>query len=179
MSRGTNGEIIFTVRDFSRQERALGARGRSGGQADAFHATFGPVDEDGCPALLWDPGTGEIDSVVAKYWQDNYDLNAILKRDWDTLGEKLVGKLHVTMGTKDTFYLDTATVMMERFLESTKEPGKGPYYGGSFQYGQGEPHCYVGEIPEGQNLEMFYMPIFAEHMKMMAPEGADTESWLP
>ena len=47
------------------------------------------------------------------------------------------------------------------------------------QYGPGEPHCYVGEIPEGQSLEMFYMPIFAEHMKMMAPDGADTSSWCP
>jgi enterochelin esterase-like enzyme len=179
MGRRTNGSILFTVRDFSRQERALGTHGRSGGQADAFHATFGPVGEDGYPSLLWDPDTGEIDSFVAKYWQENFDLNAILKRDWKTLGPKLVGKIHVTMGTKDTFYLDTATVMMEKFLETTKEPGKGPYYGGSFEYGPDQPHCYVGEIPPGKNTEMHYMPIFADHMKMMAPENADTSSWRP
>jgi hypothetical protein len=177
MSRRTNGEVVFTVEHFSKQERALGTRGRSGGQADAFHATFGPVAEDGYPALLWDPDTGEIDPFVAEYWQEHYDLTAVLKRDWKTLGPKLVGKLHVTMGTKDTFYLDAAAEMMEEFLESTKQPGKGPYYGGSFRYGHGKPHCWVGDIPAGQNLETYYLAVFAEHMKMMAPTDADTTSW--
>ncbi len=38
---------------------------------------------------------------------------------------------------------------MEQFLESTKQPGRGPYYGGSFEFGNNEPHCYPGKIPEG------------------------------
>ena len=32
----------------------------------------------------------------------------------------LVGKLHVRMGTKDTFYLDAAAHRMQDLLESTK-----------------------------------------------------------
>src|ERR1035438_10307031 len=62
------------------------------------------------------------------------------------------------------------------FLESTKLPGKGPYYGGSFEFGNNEPHCYVGKIPEGVSMFAFYLPIFAEHMRTMAPKGADVES---
>ena len=115
---------------------------------DAFHATFGPTDSDGYPAKLWDAETGAINPDVAKYWQDHYDLTALLQRDWERLGPKLQGKLHVTMGTKDTFYLDAAAHRMEQFLESTKQPGKGPYYGGSFDFGNNEPHCYTGKIPE-------------------------------
>ena len=35
------------------------------------------------------------------------DLTALLMKDWERLGPRLQGKLHVTMGTKDTFYLRT------------------------------------------------------------------------
>ena len=33
--------------------------------------------------------TGEIDSNVAKFWKENYDLSYIMKRDWNKLGPKL------------------------------------------------------------------------------------------
>ncbi len=177
LGRLGDGRLLTTMADFSHQENVLGARGRSGGQMDAFHAVFGPVGPDGYPAPLWKPGSGEIDPAVASYWREHYDLTAILKRDWPTLGPKLVGKLHVTMGTKDTFYLDNAVRLLEQFLESTKRPGHGPYWGGSVEYGDNEPHCYVGKIPSGRTLEMHYLPIFAAHMKAMAPEGADVTSW--
>ncbi len=177
LGRLPNDHILATMEQFSQQEFVLGTRGRSGGQMDAFHATFGPVDAEGYPSKLWDAETGAIQPDVAKYWEEHYDLTALLMRDWTRLGPKLIGKLHVTMGTKDTFYLDAAAHRMETFLESTKLPGKGPYYGGSFEFGNNEPHCYVGKIPEGVSMFAFYLPIFAEHMRTMAPKGADVESW--
>lgn len=66
---------------------------------------------------------------------------------------------------------------MEQFLESTKLPTKSPYYGGSFEYGDNEPHCWTGKIPEGQALETHYLPVFAEHMRKMAPKGAELQTW--
>jgi len=39
-----------------------------------------------------------IDQDVAKFWKEHYDLGAIMQRDWQTLGPKLVGKLHVAVG---------------------------------------------------------------------------------
>ncbi len=177
LGRLPNDRILDTMESFSRQEFVLGTRGRSGGQLDAFHATFGPMGPDGYPMKLWDPETGGIDPAVAKYWREKYDLTALLSGDWERLGPKLVGKIHVTMGTKDTFYLDAAAHRMEQFLESTKLPGKGPYYGGSFEFGDNEPHCWPGKIAPGETLEMHYLPIFAEHMRKMAPKGADVTSW--
>jgi len=177
LGRLPNDRILDTMQAFSAQENVLGTRGRSGGQMDAFHATFGPADAEGYPAKLWDAANGVIDPEVAKYWREHYDLTAYLERDWERLGPRLVGKIHVTMGTKDTFYLDAATHKLEDFLESTKLPGKGPYYGGSFEFGNNEPHCYVGKIPPGVSMFAFYLPIFAEHMRTMAPKGADVESW--
>lgn len=177
VGRLPNDHILASMEMFSKQEAVLGTRGRSGGQMDAFHATFGPTDSEGYPAKLWDSQTGVIDAKVAQYWQEHYDLTARLQRDWGELGPKLIGKLHVTSGTKDTFYLDAAAHRMEDFLESTKFPGKGPYYGGSFDFGNNEPHCYVGKIPTGVTMLSYYIPIFADYMRKMAPAGADVDSW--
>ncbi|MCW5964035.1 MAG: hypothetical protein KIT83_08345 [Bryobacterales bacterium] len=179
LGRLGNGSVLSTNESFTRQELVLGTRGRSGGQLDAFHSVFGPIGADGYPAKLWDPLTGVIDASVAKYWTENYDLTAILKANWEVLGPKLIGKIHVTMGTKDTFFLEGGVHRMESFLESTKEPLKGPYYGGKIVYGDNKPHCYVGDIPEGSTMEQYYLPIWAEHIRKSAPSGADTASWMP
>lgn len=179
LGRLPNDHVLTTMQEFSREESVLGGHGRSGGQMDAFHATFGPVGPDGYTAKLWDPETGELHPEVAKYWGEHFDLTANLKRDWRTLGPKLTGKLHITVGTKDTFYLDGAVHLMENFLEGTKMPGEGPYYGGNVEYGNNEPHCYPGKIPAGQTLQMYYLPIFANYMRKIAPKGADVDSWMP
>jgi len=144
---------------------------------DAFHATFGPTDADGYPAKLWNSETGAIDPEVARYWREHYDLTALLMRDWERLGPKLAGKIHVTMGTKDTFYLDAAAHRMQRFLESTKLPGKGPYYDGTFEFGNNEPHCYTGEIPKGVPMLTHFVRLFGDYIRGAAPKSADLESW--
>jgi len=88
-----------------------------------------------------------------------------------------VGKLHLTMGTKDTYYLDGAVRLLERFLQETQAPDKGPYYAGSVAYGEGEPHCWTGPLRTGETVELHYLPIFAEHMRRTPPAGADVQSW--
>jgi hypothetical protein len=176
VARDRDGQAFATVLDFSRQELVLGERGRSGGQLDAFHATFGPVGNDGYPAPLWDPRTGEIDPAVARHWRERHDLTAHLERSWSRIGSDLVGKLHVTMGTKDTYFLEGAVERLEKFLESTKLPERGPDYAGSVAWGDNEPHCYTG-TPDGKSDIAHWLPIFAEHMRSRAPEGADVESW--
>jgi hypothetical protein len=177
LGRLPNDHVLATMESFSRQEAVLGSRGRSGGQMDAFHATFGPTDSEGYPAKLWDSETGAINPDVAKYWQEHFDLTALLQRDWGRLGPRLAGKIHVTMGTKDTFFLDAAAHELEQFLESTKKPDKGPYYAGSFEFGNNEPHCYVGKIPEGVPMLTYYVRAFADYMRNAAPKGADLNSW--
>lgn len=177
ISRTPADHIGMTVETLNRFEAAMGSRARSGSQLDAFHATFGPTDAAGYPARLWDAETGIINPEIAKYWTDHYDLTGILQRHWQTLGPKLIGKLHVTMGTKDTYFLDAAARRMQEFLETTKLPGAGPYYAGSFDFGNNEPHCYVGQVPKGVPTLSYYIPMFAEHMSAIAPKGVDTSGW--
>jgi hypothetical protein len=171
-----NDRILATMEQSASQDVVLGSHGRSGSQLYAWQTTFGPVGADGYPAPLWDPKTGNINPAVARYWTEHYDLTALLRSKWKSLGPKLVGRVHVTIGTKDTFYLDDAARRMKAFLESTNIRGNGPYYGGTFEFGNDEPHCYIGQIPEGMPIFTHYIPIFTDHIRTAAPKGADVET---
>ena len=75
---------------------------------------------------IFDKETGAIDHKVAEYWKEHYDLNAILQRDWATLGPKLQGKIHLYVGSADTYFLNDAVYLMEDFLKTTgTTPGMG------------------------------------------------------
>ena len=136
--RSTYGITFLTYEQRNHFELAVGTKTRSGDQIDIFEAAFGPIDPDGYVKPLFDKLTGEIDPTVAEYWKEHFDLRHVLERDWKELGPKLVGKLHIYTGDMDTYYLNNAVVLLERFLEKTKDP----YYAGVVEYGDGEPHCW-------------------------------------
>ncbi len=101
-----------------------------GGQLRSFEAAFSPLGAGGQPRRLWDRATGTVDSEVAKAWQA-YDIRLTLERNWASLGPRLGGKLHVTVGGLDTFYLDGAVVRLAETLKRlgsdaqiTVAPGK-------------------------------------------------------
>jgi S-formylglutathione hydrolase FrmB len=98
-------------RPFSDMEVVMG----HGGQLQSFEAVFGPRGDDGAPAKLWDRKTGRVNPAVAKAWEP-YDIRLRLERNWKTLGPKLAGKIHVYMGSEDTFYLDGATILLKESL---------------------------------------------------------------
>jgi hypothetical protein len=180
--RDTDGAVTATMEDANRFELVLGTKGRSGEQWDIWQAVYSPVGEDGYPKPIHNKRTGVIDREVAGYWKENYDLRYILQRDWETLGPKLVGKIHLTMGDMDNFYLERAVRLLEQFLESTKEPGGEPYYAGTIEYGDGHGHCYAGEprLPthiSSYTINQRFMPVMAERVLKTAPPGADTTSW--
>jgi hypothetical protein len=176
--RTTTGLIQATTEGSNRWELVLGTHGRSGEQWDIWQAVFSPVGPDGYPAEIWDQRTGVINKDVAAYWREHFDLNAILQRDWKILGPKLVGKLHVTVGTADTYFLDHAVHLMQNSLESSANP----HYPADFDYGVDQPHCYTG--PPGSTTRegalTFTQRVLKSSEQWMlktAPKGADTTSW--
>jgi Putative esterase len=182
MARDASGTITSDMDDALRLELVVGTRGRSAEQFDIWQAVYSPVGEDGYPALIIDPRTGAIDHKVAAYWKEHYDLDYIMQRDWKTLGPKLIGKLHFAVGELDTYYLERAVHLTQQFLDSTREPGKGPYADATFDFGPGRPHGYTGDIflPQavaGGTVQQRMMPVMLEQMLKTAPAGADTKSW--
>ncbi len=99
--------------DFAWMEHVLG----SGGQLHSFEAAFSPRGPDGAPQLIWNRETGEIDQEVAHAWEA-YDIRLVLERNWQSLGPQLTGKLHIFMGSEDTFLLDGATRLLKASLAS-------------------------------------------------------------
>jgi|HubBroStandDraft_6_1064221.scaffolds.fasta_scaffold05474_3 hypothetical protein len=172
------GLILATTEGTNRWEDVLGTHGRSGEQWDIWQAVFSPVGPDGYPAEIWNQLTGVINKDVAAYWKEHYDLTAILQRDWKTLGPKLVGKLHVQVGTADTFYLDHAVHLMQAAMEATANP----HYAADFDYGVDQPHCYTGPPGSttrdgGLTFTQRVLKASEEQMLKTAPAGADVTSW--
>lgn len=110
---------VLWYESFGRMDDCLGR----GGQLKSFEAAFSPLDERGLPRLLWDRKKGVVDPNVAQAWR-NYDINILLQRRWKQLEPKLRGKLHVSMGELDTFYLEGAVVQMMKTLETLKSDAK-------------------------------------------------------
>jgi len=172
------GNISSTVRESNHLELVLGDKTRSGGQYDIWEATYSPQGDDGYPTRLWDKVTGDINHEVAEYWKENYDLRHILQRDWDKVGEKLKGKIHIYCGDMDNYYLNNAVYLMEDFLENTTDP----YYAGEVAYGDRAEHCWNGDQENPNAISRLrynsmYVPKIMKRIAESAPIGADLTSW--
>ncbi len=175
------GQTLISVRDNAAYEAALGDTGRSGDQLDIWQAVYGPQGQDGYPAQIFDKETGAIDHKVAEYWKEHYDLDAILQKNWETLGPKLQGKIHLYVGDADTYFLNDAVYLMEDFLKTTGTPGHGVPYEGEVKYGPRAEHCWNGDptLPNAYSrlhYNTMYLPKIMERIEKTAPAGADM-SW--
>ena len=103
-----HGRELMTVRQYAQQEHVLGYYG---GQFGSFNAVFSPKRPDGQPMPLFDVETGRIDPFVQKAWE-KYDISRVLRDNWKTLGPKLKGKIHIVVGTADTFHLNEAVELL-------------------------------------------------------------------
>lgn len=105
-------EVLLTYRQFVEMESVMGA----GGQIASFEATFSERGEDGGPKRLFDRATGAVDTEVARSWEP-FDIRLVLERNWERLGPKLAGRVHVYAGSMDSFYLEGAVRLLAKSLE--------------------------------------------------------------
>jgi enterochelin esterase-like enzyme len=140
------GREIMTLEEYARMERVLGY---FGGQFASFDAVFSPRGADGQPMQLFDRDTGRIDPFVQKAWE-RYDISRILRRNWTTLGPKLRGKLHIIVGTADTFHLDEAARLLNETLKELGSDAK-------VEFVEGRNHfdLYQGGLAERIAREMY------------------------
>jgi hypothetical protein len=108
-------KVLGTTEQFAKQERVLGAYG---GQLASFEWVFSPRGADGRPLKMFNRDTGDVDPAIIAYWRDHYDLAHIVSTDWNSRGKDLHGKIHLIVGTADTFYLDGAAHKFEAVLKS-------------------------------------------------------------
>jgi hypothetical protein len=147
--RREDGTPVYAMRDECQLENSLGlgdSWAMSGGQWGSWNATYGPRGADGRPVPLWDPDTGAIDRSVLDHWA-RYDLRRILETNWETLGPRLRGKLHIWVGEADNFFLEDAVHRLDAFLQAADPP-----FEGTIAYGEGEGHCWSG-ISEAEMMQ--------------------------
>ncbi|MFK2901873.1 enterochelin esterase [Dyella jejuensis] len=109
-----NGKVIGTFEQFAKMERVLGPYG---GQMASFEWVFSPRGKDGRPEQMFNRDTGDVDPAVVAYWRDHYDIAYRLQNDWPALKPDLDGKIHLYVGTADTFYLDGAAHRLKAVLD--------------------------------------------------------------
>jgi len=167
-TREVNGHVRLTSEQRNHMELVNGTKGRSGEQIDIWSAVFGPVGKDGYFEPLFDKRTGAMNRSVGEYWREHYDLLEYLKRNWSTVGPKIVDKIHVYTGTMDNFFLNNSTKELEEWMKTTEKP----HYTGFFLYGDGKGHCWQGPESTPERLKQM-----AAHMARHKPEGATTPWW--
>lgn len=123
------GKELMTVRQYAAQETVSGYYG---GQFASFNAVFSPKGPDGQPMKLFDIATGLIDPAVQRAWQ-KYDISLMLRSNWKTMGPRLKGKLHIIVGTADTFHLDEAVRLLDAELKKLGSDAR-------FEYLEGRTH---------------------------------------
>jgi S-formylglutathione hydrolase FrmB len=109
-----HARVLGTFEQFARLERVLGSYG---GQLASFDWVFSPRGKDGRPEAMFDRDTGAVDPAVVAYWRDHYDIAYQLQRHWPELKSDLDGKIHLYVGTADTFYLDGAAHKLKAVLD--------------------------------------------------------------
>ena len=172
------GIATSTLKGTCQRELALGDNGRSGDQWDIWEATFSPTNEQGYPKRIWDRKTGVIDSSVAAYWKEHYDLTHIIRRDWHKIGNKLAGRIHIYVGEMDNYFLNLAVYTAEDMLKGLSNPACNC----EVDYEPRAEHCWNGDhtIPNYLSRLRYhqrFIPIWTKEVESRAPAGADLKSW--
>jgi len=107
------GKVLATLEQFGKLETVLGPYG---GQFGSFDWVFSPKGKNGAPMPMFDRQTGKVDPEVVAYWRDHYDLSHLVEVNWPVRGPELKGRIHLIVGTADTFYLDGAARKFEAQL---------------------------------------------------------------
>ena len=110
-----DGKVVATFQQFAQLEDVTGPYG---GQVASFDWVFSPRGADGRPMPMFDRRTGAVDPAVVAYWRDHYDIAHRIATQWDALKPDLDGKIHLVVGTADTFYLDGAARRLQAVMES-------------------------------------------------------------
>ena len=139
----------------------------SGQQWGAWNATYSRRGADGHPVPLWDPKTGVINKSVVDHWK-KYDLRMLLEQNWMTLGPKVRGKIHISVGEADDYYLNNAVHLLDDFFKKADPPADA-----RISYGPDRGHCW-NSLSEPQMMNE--MAIAVEQSNPHLPRRQEQQS---
>ncbi len=104
------GKDVMTFKDFVQSSDVMGYRSS---QFGSFDAVFSPAGRDGAPVPLFDHKTGHVNPDVVAYWEAHYDIASKIERAWPVYGTTLTDRIHVAVGTLDTFHLERGVLRLD------------------------------------------------------------------
>ncbi len=154
-----DGKVAATFEDYARMEAVVGPYG---GQISSFDWVFSPKGADGAPEPMFDRLTGDVHPEVVQYWHDHYDLAVDVEQHWSERKTLLRGRIHLYVGTADTFYLDGSAHLFEARLSQL---GADPH----FTYMPGRTHFDLYKV--GDDRYGLFNQIAAEMYAIARPKA--------
>ena len=100
-----------------------------GEQKHSYDAVFSGRGLDENPESICDPVTGAINKKVLAHWK-NYDISLYLKTNWNSIQKDLQGKIRVSVGEQDNFFLNGAVHVFENEMKNLNTGFVFAYYPG-------------------------------------------------
>ena len=138
---------VESLAQYAKQEAVIGP---VGGQMASFEWVFSPRCPDGRPCQIFDRVTGDVNAQVAKYWEEHYDIAHLVQSRWSEIGPDLKGKIHLIVGTWDTFHLDEPAHKLQAVLDSLNADAHF-----TFIPERNHMNLYEGELDEKIAQEMY------------------------
>lgn len=116
-----HGRPAMSIRTENAIEEVLGPDNTSGQQWDSWQAVFGPRNDLGHPAPLYDPVTGRLDHAVAASYRA-YDIAEQFRADPARIGPIFQQRIRLVVGDQDTYFLDEAVALLKAELDKLPPP---------------------------------------------------------
>lgn len=152
-----HGEPKMSIEQENLMEEVLGPDNTSAQQWDSWQAVFGPRNDRGNPAALYDPRTGAIDKTIAEQYR-KYDIDALLEAQPERFLPLFHDRARVLVGDQDSYYLNEAVALLKQHVEeleakANRAPGWGfikvlPGYDHGSIFGSGEMMSIPQEMVE-------------------------------
>src|SRR5439155_3021676 len=111
--------------------------------------------------------TGAINKSDVDHWK-KYDLRMLLEQNWMTLGPKVRGKIHISVGEADDYYLNNAVHLLDDFFKKADPPADA-----RISYGPDRGHCW-NSLSEPQMMNE--MAIAVEQSNPHLPRRQEQQS---
>ncbi|WP_372755202.1 alpha/beta hydrolase-fold protein [Labilibaculum sp.] len=116
---------VTSAKDFYGTENVI----YRGCQLHSFDAVFGGYDKNQNQIRLVNMPSGEINKKALPLWR-RYDLSVILRENWSSLKANLDGKIRISVGTNDNFYLNRSVELLEKEMYKLNANFEFKYYPG-------------------------------------------------
>jgi len=100
-----------------------------GEQDRSFDAVFGPRGDDGKTLTLYNAGSGAMNADILEHWK-KYDINLFLQKNWKKLEPELKGKIRISVGNEDTYFLNKSVEKLEEEMKKMNTGIVFAYYPG-------------------------------------------------